>query len=59
MAKSDTILGRRLNRRAFDCRTPFRVSVYITRRGQVRYTDPVVCRPGKAVMYRVIVRAKR
>lgn len=56
MANSDTILGRFFNRTAFARGRPYRVSVYCTRRGQIRYSDPVVSRPKASVLYRIIVR---
>ncbi len=55
MAKSDTILGRKLNREEFRKGRRFRVSVYRDWRGTTRYTDPVSCRPSWTVRYRIIV----
>lgn len=56
MAKSDTILGRRMNQVAFRRKRHFRVSAYFTRRGQLRYTDPVESSAKNTVLYRIIVK---
>ena len=61
MAKSDTILGRSPNRKQFEKRRSFRISVYLTSKGKIRYTDPIdkwIYDARPSVQYRIKVYPK-
>lgn len=74
MAASETILGKRQNRREFDrlrfrknspvpWKRSFLVSVFLTKQGKRFFTDPIggppFCDPRPSVLYRIRVYPKK